>query len=115
MEGGKIYNFVIEEIPVSINDILIKSNVNINEIDYFIFHQANIRILKEVSNKMNIDWNKILYNIDNVANTSAASIPILIHENITSGKLENMKKIILSGFGGGLSWGVIYTHMNNKR
>jgi 3-oxoacyl-[acyl-carrier-protein] synthase-3 len=115
MEGGKIYNFVIEEIPVSINDILIKSNVNINQIDYFIFHQANIRILKEVSNKMNIDWNKFLYNIDNVANTSAASIPILIHENIKSGKLENMKKIILSGFGGGLSWGVIYTQINNKK
>ena len=77
------------------------------EPDYFLLHQANIRILDIMAKKIDVSRDKFLANMMSYGNTSAASIPILLSENVANGtlKLDSGQTILLSGFGGGLTWG----------
>lgn len=79
------------------------------EIDYFLLHQANARILDKIAKKVNVSRDKFLQNMDRYGNTSAASIPILLDEAVASKKivLGNQQNVILSGFGGGLTWATL--------
>lgn len=108
MDGIEVFKFVTHHLPIYINELLKNQNVSINDIDYFVFHQANFRILEEISIKLDIPKNKILSNIDEVGNTSAASIPILLnkyHNEI--GLFKKGDLILMGGFGAGMSLGLI--------
>ncbi|BCN28717.1 beta-ketoacyl-ACP synthase III [Anaeromicropila herbilytica] len=107
MNGGEVFKFAVKKVPESIEQLLEKSNVALDEIKYFILHQANSRILQAIAKKLNVEESKFPMNLDKYGNTSAASIPILLDELNKEGKLQHGDKIILSGFGGGLSWGSI--------
>ena len=79
--------------------------------DYFILHQANVRIIESVSKRLKTDMAKFPVNLDKYGNTSAASIPVLLDEMNRNNKFKNAKKVVLSGFGAGLSWGSILLTM----
>ena len=101
MDGAKIFEFVLDEVPVQIKKLLSKSKNSINSIDYFVFHQANKFMLNALGKKLGLPKEKVIYSIDRFGNTNSASIPITLSENL---KKKNDLKILISGFGVGYSW-----------
>ena len=87
-----------------IKNLLFKSRLTKEEIDYFAFHQANVFILEYLRKKQKIESKKFGYYIENVGNTVSSSIPILLTEKIKDGTLCNKRNVMLAGFGVGLSW-----------
>lgn len=109
MGGRGIFNFVLGEVKDNILKTVEKSPYAIEEIDYFLLHQANLRLLKQLAHKFSLPEEKFLANLAETGNTSAASIPILLSEFVEKGvlKLFSKEKILLSGFGGGLTYGTM--------
>lgn len=105
MDGRAVFEFGTKQPSISINQLLAKTETDVDEIKYVIPHQANSRIVEVISKKTQIPMEKFYLNLDNYANTSAASIPIALNEMFEKGLLNSGDKIILIGFGGGLSWG----------
>ncbi|ONI39625.1 3-oxoacyl-ACP synthase [Candidatus Epulonipiscium fishelsonii] len=105
MDGRAVYRFAVNVVPISIKKALEKAQVNIDEIKLFVLHQANERIISSVAKNLNVDLNLFFKNLDKYGNTSGASIPIALHE--AKSNLKNGDKIVLTGFGGGLTWGSI--------
>lgn len=105
MDGRAILNFATRMVPINIKDLLEKTNTDIEDVKYFVLHQANYRIVEAVAKKLGMPMDKFYTNIDKFANTSAASIPIALTEMSDKGLLVKGDKIVLSGFGGGLTWG----------
>lgn len=105
MNGREIFKFGAKILVESVLEILENSHLSINDIDYIIPHQANIRITKNAANVLNISEEKIIMNINECANTSAASIPIALDQAVKSGKIKTDDRLILVGFGAGLTWG----------
>ena len=79
----------------------------LDDIKFFVLHQANVRILELIAKRLKVDIDKFPMNLDRYGNTSSASIPILLDELNRNHLLEQGDKIILSGFGGGLTWGAM--------
>lgn len=107
MNGGEVYKFALGALSELIQVILDRNNLTSNDIKYIIPHQANARIIDAVSKKLDISIDKFFMNIENYGNTSSASIPIALAEINELGLLEKGDKIILAGFGAGLTWGSI--------
>ena len=109
MDGRAIFDFAIRDVAQSIKDTIEASPLEVDEIDYFLLHQANDRILNKIAKKLGVSRDKIPANMMEYGNTSAASIPILLSECVEQGlvKLDGSQKILLSGFGGGLTWGTL--------
>ncbi len=103
MLGQDVFKFAYKAIVDCIDKTLSESNIEIEEIDYFFFHQANARIINKVSKKYALREDKVIMNIDEVANTSSASIPLLMSEV----DIEENKVVFMCGFGAGLSYGSI--------
>jgi len=104
MDGMEVFNFTIKVVPKSINEILQYSENKLENIDYIVFHQANKFMTDFFAKKLKCPGEKIPYCLYRFGNTSSASIPLTIVSELQS-KLKNTKKIILSGFGAGFSWG----------
>lgn len=109
MDGRAIFDFAIRDVAQSINETIEASPLDVDEIDYFLFHQANERILNKMAKKIGVSRDKIPANMMEYGNTSAASVPILLSECVEQGlvKLDGSQKVLLSGFGGGLTWGTL--------
>ena len=105
MAGQEVFKFAIKVIPESINAVLQKANLTLDDIDYVVCHQANYRIIKNVYKKMKSSEDKFYMNLQEYGNTSAASIPLALGEMDEKGLLKPGNKIICVGFGGGLTWG----------
>lgn len=105
MDGQEVLRFAVKKVPESIYAVLEKARLSIETITYFVLHQANERIIQSVAKKLKVPIEKFPLNIDQYGNTSSASIPILLDEMNEKNKLHKGDKILLSGFGGGLSWG----------
>ena len=105
MNGKEIFKHAVDKLSSSLLMCLEECNMNINDIDWLIPHQANQRIINAVSNKVKIDQNKIISTISNHGNTSAASIPLALDVAITKGNVKNGNILALQAIGGGLSWG----------
>lgn len=108
MDGKEVFKFAVTKVPKAISEVIEKSGVTKEDIDLFVLHQANTRILESVAKRLNIDQEKIPSNLYEYGNTSAASIPLLIDELYNEGKIHEGMKIVLSGFGGGLTYGASY-------
>ena len=87
--------------------ILKKTETDVDDIKFFVLHQANVRILELIAKRLKVDIDKFPMNLDRYGNTSSASIPILLDELNRNHLLDRGDKIILSGFGGGLTWGAM--------
>ena len=105
MNGKEVFSFAINSIIKGIINILDETNLTIDDIDHFVCHQANYRIISHVYKKMKIDSKKFYINLDEYGNTSSASIPIVLNEMNQKSLLNKGDKIILVGFGAGLTWG----------
>lgn len=107
MNGKVIYQFAIKVVPDVINRLLDKIKLKINQIDYLILHQANQRIIEHITNKLNLSANQVISNIEKVGNTSSASIPLAIVDGLAERKIKTPCKMMLVGFGAGLTWGAV--------
>lgn len=104
MNGADVFNFVIREVPKDFNKLLEYSGTNVNLIDYFIFHQANKYINSFLAKKLKLPEDKVPSTIEKFGNTSSVSIPLTIVSELAN-KLSLHKRLLLSGFGVGLTWG----------
>ena len=105
MERPEIFKFALTKVPISISEVLKKTGYKAADIDYFVLHQANYRILSSVAKRLHVSEDKFYVNLDRCGNTSAASIPIAMAEMYRRGLLKKGMKIVIAGFGGGLTWG----------
>lgn len=104
MKGRDIYKFAVRYVPKTIKNTLKKANLDPTDIDFFILHQANARILSQVAKNLKIDEEKFPMNMASYANTSAATIPILVDEMNKANKLKQGDKLLFSSFGAGLQY-----------
>ncbi len=108
MKGQDVFKFAVSTVPASINRLLEKAGVTADDIDYFVCHQANIRIIESVAKKCKQPMEKFYVNLDEYGNTSSASVGIALSEMDEKGLLKPGMKIICVGFGAGLTWGGAY-------
>ena len=104
MDGQAVFKFAVRKVPEIIEEVLGQTDVKLEEIDYFILHQANRRIIEAVAKRLKTDISKFPMNLEEYANTSAATVPILLDEMNRRGMFRRGQKIILSGYGAGLTW-----------
>lgn len=104
MDGKEIFGFVMENIPKSIDNVLNSSNMQMKDINYFVFHQANNYVLKSLSRRLEIDVSKVIFDIENYGNTVSSTIPICLANMINQKKVNKGEILLLSGFGVGLSY-----------
>lgn len=105
MEGQSVFRFAVETVPASMDRLMEKARVRPEDVDFFVFHQANARIMDLVVRKYHIPSEKYYKNIHRYGNTSAASIPLVLSELWEQGKLYSGCRALVMGFGGGLTWG----------
>lgn len=105
MNGQEVFKFAVKRVPEVIRETLEKAGIATEEIDYFVLHQANRRIVEAVSKRLGVGMEKFPMNLQEYGNTSSASIPILLDEMNRKGMLIPGMKLIAAGFGAGLSWG----------
>jgi 3-oxoacyl-[acyl-carrier-protein] synthase-3 len=105
MNGQEVFKFVCTTIPNNILGLLEGTGYELNDVSHFILHQANKRIIQSVAKRLNQDIEKFYTNLELYGNTSAASIPIALDEVNRQNKLKKGDLLIMSGFGGGLTWG----------
>lgn len=105
MDGKEVFKFAVSKVPEVIQEVLDRAGKTKEEIRYYMLHQANQRIVSSVAKHMKEPLEKFPMNIENLGNTSSASIPLLLDEWKKKGKLKDGDWIIFSGFGGGLTYG----------
>ena len=104
MEGQNVFRFAVSTIPATVEELLSKTGKTLDEVDWVICHQANQRIIDASVRRLGVPAEKFYKNLDRYANTSAASIPLALAEMKESGRLTSGQRVILVGFGGGLTW-----------
>ncbi len=105
MDGREIFKFAVRQIPLTIEELLEKVQIDKSTIDLFILHQANARIIEGIAKRLDAAPAKFPMNIERVGNMSSASIPVLLDELNREGRLKPDMKLVLSGFGAGLTYG----------
>jgi len=105
MNGKEVFQFAIRIMIKSISQVLNKSNLSMDDIDYIVPHQANIRIIDYVARKLKIEREKFIINLDRFGNTSSASIPLALDEAHKKKIFCPGNRVIMVAFGGGLTWG----------
>lgn len=105
LDGMEVFSFGINRAPQSVRTLLEKYLIDIESIDFFLLHQANLFMVEKIRKKLKIPEEKVPYNIKDFGNTSCATIPLLMVTNLKEQIQNNKLKLLLCGFGVGLSWG----------
>ena len=105
MDGQEVFKFAVKKVPEIIKELLEENRTSLEEIRYFVLHQANYRIIESVAKRLKADISKFPANMEHYGNTSGGSIPLLLDEMNRKGMLAPGDKSVLSGFGAGLTWG----------
>lgn len=105
-EGRNVYKHAVTDMLNSSMEVIKRNNLTLDDVDWFVPHQANLRIIEAVSSRAGIDPEKVLVNIEYRGNTSAASIPLCLDDH--KDRLKKGDKIILTAFGAGFTWGAMY-------
>ena len=105
-EGRAVYRHAVTDMYKSSLSVMQRNGLSVDDVDWFVPHQANLRIIEAVGDRIKIAREKVLVNIEHYGNTSAASIPLCLDEN--KGKLKKGDKIVLTAFGAGFTWGAMY-------
>ncbi|MDE6298519.1 MAG: ketoacyl-ACP synthase III [Muribaculaceae bacterium] len=105
-EGRQVYKNAVTDMLNSTLSVMKRNNLTVEELDWFVPHQANLRIIEAVAGRTNIDEGKVLVNIQHYGNTSAASIPLCLDEY--KHKLKKGDKVLMTAFGAGFTWGAMY-------
>ena len=112
MNGTNVFSFTLSKIPESIERCLKKNNMNKEDIDYYVFHQANKFILNSLKQKLGIEDEKFIIDLS-YGNTTSSTIPIALSRLIKTNKIKKSDNILLCGFGVGLSWAVTIIKANS--
>ena len=107
MKGNELFKVAVRSMAEISKDVLENSGLRAEDIDLFIPHQANQRITEAVADRLNVDSSKIYSNIAVHGNTSSASIPIALDECVSSGKIKDGDLVMMTSFGGGVTWGTV--------
>lgn len=107
MDGREVFKFAITKVPEVIEEALRNAEVTAEEIDLFVLHQANRRIVEAVAKRLKTGIQKFPMNLQAYGNTSSASIPLLLDELNRKGILKRGQTVVMAGFGAGLSWGAV--------
>jgi 3-oxoacyl-[acyl-carrier-protein] synthase-3 len=107
LEGMDVFSFGISQAPKTVNSLITKFEIDINSIDYFVFHQANLMMNNMIVKKLKIPTEKVPYSLFNFGNTSSATIPLTIVTNLANILKSEKKQLLFCGFGVGLSWGTV--------
>ena len=105
MNGKGVYTFVVKLLPNYVDELIRNAGLKTEDIDYMVPHQANIRIIKAVQERIGISDDKVITNLEYYGNTSAASIPIALVEGVKNGQMKLNSTVLLCGFGAGMTWG----------
>jgi 3-oxoacyl-[acyl-carrier-protein] synthase-3 len=105
MSGSDVFLFTMRVVPQCINKLLVRTGLALESIDLIVFHQASKLVIENLIRTLSLDKNKVFTNFENVGNTVSASIPIALKDAETQGRLKNGDRVMLVGFGVGLSWG----------
>lgn len=105
MDGQEVFKFAVKKVPECVKQLLQESGTDINEIKYFVMHQANYRIFESIGKRLKISMDRMPMNISRYGNTSGGSVPLLLDELNREGKLQPGDKLVFAGFGAGLTWG----------
>ncbi len=105
MDGREIFSFAVRRVPAAIEEALKKTGTAAEDVDLFVLHQANRRIIEGISKRLAADTDRFPMNLDRVGNTSSAAIPLLLDELNREGRLKEGMLLVLSGFGAGLTYG----------
>jgi 3-oxoacyl-[acyl-carrier-protein] synthase-3 len=105
MDGRAVFKWAVRMIPDIVGEMLFRASMALEDVDLFIPHQANLRIIDAAVEELGIDRDKVFVNLDRYGNTSAASIPISIAEAVRQGRIQTGTKVLMVGFGAGLTWG----------
>ena len=108
MAGRDVFRFAVTEVPKIINELSEKYEFSFDEVDYFILHQANARIIETIAKRLGQDISKFPMHLYDTGNTSTASIPMLLDQMKRDGRLKKGQKIVMSSFGAGLTWAANY-------
>ena len=107
MDGKEVYKHAVEKQTVIVEDLLDSLGINVDDIDWFVPHQANLRILQTTAKKLKLKEEKIIVTVDRHANTSSASIPVAMATAIKEHKIKRGDMLLLEAFGAGFTWGAI--------
>ncbi|MCZ8536580.1 ketoacyl-ACP synthase III [Paenisporosarcina quisquiliarum] len=107
MNGREVYKFAVRQMGESAENVIDKAGLTKDEVDFLVPHQANIRIMEASRQRLGLPEEKMSKTINQFGNTSAASIPISLKEDILAGRVKDDDVVVLVGFGGGLTWGAI--------
>jgi 3-oxoacyl-[acyl-carrier-protein] synthase-3 len=113
LDGMDVFSFGITQGPKTVNTLLNHFNLNKDNIDYYLFHQANLMMNKMIAKKLKLPTEKVPYSLENFGNTSSATIPLTIVTEIRNQVATQKQKLLMCGFGVGLSWGTVYTETEN--
>lgn len=105
MNGREVYKFAVRCIPKAIEEAVARAHLSIEDVDCFIPHQANIRIIDAAADRLRQPREKFFINVDRYGNTSAASVPVALYEAVRAGRITTDDVVVLIAFGGGLTWG----------
>jgi len=105
MDGRSVFKHACERLPEVIQSILQRNGYTLADVDVMVPHQANLRINEMVARQLGFPAEKVVHNIQRYGNTTAASIPIALHEAVQQGRIQKGQLVLLAGFGAGLTWG----------
>jgi len=105
MQGNQVFRHAVVNISEAITAAAADAGVELAEVDWFIPHQANLRILEGVARRLGIDESKVITTVAEHANTSAASIPLALDEAVRDGRVKKGDLLLMEAMGGGLTWG----------
>jgi 3-oxoacyl-[acyl-carrier-protein] synthase-3 len=109
MDGPAVFRFATRVMVDSTRRLLDACGLAIGDVDWFVPHQANIRIIDNAVKRLGADPDRVLMNLERYGNTSAASIPLCLEEAWSDGRLKKGDRVLMIGFGGGLTWGSCLT------
>ncbi len=105
MDGQEVYKFATKQVPACIQDALDRAGLAVDDVDWFMLHQANVRIIESVAKRLRADIARFPMNIHKIGNMSSATIPVLLDEWNRKGSIKTGDRLVLSGFGAGLTYG----------
>ena len=105
MQGRKVFKIAVTKLGELVENTLQKQGLEAQQIDWFVPHQANIRIIQATAEKLGFSMDKVICTVDTHSNTSSASIPLALDVAVRDGRVQRGQMLLLEAFGGGLTWG----------
>ncbi len=115
MNGGEVFKFAVRVLSDSTKEVVEKAGLALDDIDVFIPHQANVRIIDAAARRLDVPLDRFVVNVDRYGNTSAASVPMALYEAAEGGRLNDGDDVVCVGFGAGLSWAAVALRWGSGR